>query len=323
MAMHVALLRAVNLGSHNKVGMADLRGFFTQLGLTEPRSLLRSGNVVFGSDRRTGKGLKQLLEREAAKRLDLRTDFFVRSAREWRDIVARNPFPREAERDPAHLVLIVLREAPEDAKVRELQAAIVGREVVRTDGRHAYVLYPDGIGTSRLSHASIERRLGTRGTGRNWNTVLKLDALAGCLSPAPNSGLRRPGRAVRDHQQLAILRALGHPRPDVGAGRDDLETFGLRMHQGGLHQRPADAAPACCGRHVRGPDIQQALPEAVSQHGVALGQTSHAPVMGREMFDRHVVRPNRSGLQEPSTAGRGWPDRSPDHGAGTSTRPKS
>ena len=27
--------------------------------------------------------------------------------------------------------------------------------------------------------AMIEKRLGTRGTGRNWNTVLKLAALAG------------------------------------------------------------------------------------------------------------------------------------------------
>jgi uncharacterized protein (DUF1697 family) len=42
----------------------------------------------------------------------------------------------------------------------------------------AYIVYPDGIGRSRLTNQLIEKMLGTRGTGRNWNTVLKLDALA-------------------------------------------------------------------------------------------------------------------------------------------------
>ena len=33
------------------------------------------------------------------------------------------------------------------------------------------------MGTSRLDNALIERKLGVRGTGRNWNTVLKLAAM--------------------------------------------------------------------------------------------------------------------------------------------------
>jgi uncharacterized protein (DUF1697 family) len=36
-------------------------------------------------------------------------------------------------------------------------------------------------GTSTLTGASIEKKLGTTGTARNWNTVLKLAALAGAL----------------------------------------------------------------------------------------------------------------------------------------------
>jgi uncharacterized protein (DUF1697 family) len=62
--------------------------------------------------------------------------------------------------------------------VTALQKAIVGREIVRAQGRSAYIVYPDGIGRSKLTAAMIEKKLGTRGTGRNWNTVLKLAALA-------------------------------------------------------------------------------------------------------------------------------------------------
>jgi uncharacterized protein (DUF1697 family) len=63
------------------------------------------------------------------------------------------------------------------ADVIALQKAIVGREVVRAKGRCAYVVYPDGAGRSKLTNVMIEKTLGARGTARNWNTVLKLDAL--------------------------------------------------------------------------------------------------------------------------------------------------
>ena len=50
--------------------------------------------------------------------------------------------------------------------------------IVRAEGRQAYIVYPAGIGRSRLTNSLIERKLGTRGTGRNWNTVVRLGALA-------------------------------------------------------------------------------------------------------------------------------------------------
>jgi len=179
MTTSVALLRAVNLPGHNKVTMADLRGFCAGLGFADARTLLQSGNLVFESARRTPAQLERLLEGEAARRLALRTEFFVRTAREWKDVIARNPFHEAAERDPSHLVVLFLKAAPEPRTVGALQAAIAGPELVRADGRQAYITYPAGIGRSRLTNALIESKLGTRGTARNWNTVLKLAALAG------------------------------------------------------------------------------------------------------------------------------------------------
>jgi uncharacterized protein (DUF1697 family) len=60
-----------------------------------------------------------------------------------------------------------------------LRAWIPGREAIEAQGRELYITYPDGIGDSKLTNAVIERRLGVRGTARNWNTVTKLaDMLA-------------------------------------------------------------------------------------------------------------------------------------------------
>ena len=57
--------------------------------------------------------------------------------------------------------------------------SIRGPEILEIVDKQAYVIYPDGVGRSRLTNAAIEAKLGTRTTGRNWNTVLKIAALAG------------------------------------------------------------------------------------------------------------------------------------------------
>ena len=179
MTTHIALLRGINVGGNKKVAMADLRDLLTQLSFGEPRSLLQSGNLVFRSEALTGADLERLLDAEVEKRLGLKTELFVRTPEEWKAVIESNPFPDEAERDPGHLIVMFLKKAPDVQEVEALQAAIQGREVVRAVGRQAYIVYPDGMGTSKLTINVIEKKLGTRGTGRNWNTVLKLGALAG------------------------------------------------------------------------------------------------------------------------------------------------
>ncbi len=176
MTTHVAFLRGINVGGHKRVSMAEFRAFLETLGLKNVKTILVSGNAVFSSGGQSGDRLERLLEEEAGRRLGLETHFFVRDAGELADAVSKNPFPKEAERDPARLVVVFLKSAPTPSAVKALQAAIVGRETVRAAGRQAYIVYPDGQGTSRLTIDVIERHLGTRGTARNWNTVQKLAA---------------------------------------------------------------------------------------------------------------------------------------------------
>jgi uncharacterized protein (DUF1697 family) len=172
----VALLRAVNVGK-TPLPMADLKRVATALGLREPRTLLQTGNLVFGDDGRADTETEALIERALSDRLGLATDVFVRSGAEWRGIVEANPFPREAADDPAHLVLMPLKAAVDEARMAALRSAIKGAEYGELRGRDLYLVYPDGIGRSKLTIGLIEKTLGTRGTGRNWNTVLKLGAM--------------------------------------------------------------------------------------------------------------------------------------------------
>ena len=175
---HLALLRAVNLAGRNTVSMAALREVATGVGLTNAQTLLQSGNLLFTSAAKAPE-LERLLAGAVAAELGVRTEFFVRSVSEWRQLIAANPFPREAKGDPGHLLVVFLKQAPRRPQLDALRSAIVGAEIVAAARRQAYVVYPDGVGRSRLTLALIERHLGCAATGRNWNTVLKLGALAG------------------------------------------------------------------------------------------------------------------------------------------------
>lgn len=167
MALQIALLRGINVGGNKMVSMAGLRDLFTRLGFSDVKTLLQSGNVVFGgAGRQSPAKIEKMLEAEVG------AVCFVRTAKEWAEIVERNPFKAEAKNDPAHFVAMILKDAPQD--VEPLRRAIAGREKVHLDGRVLYAVYPDGQGTSKLTNAAIEKALGTRGTARNWNTVLKL-----------------------------------------------------------------------------------------------------------------------------------------------------
>lgn len=171
MSPHLALLRAVNVGGRT-VALAELRTLFEALGFEDVKTVLQTGNVVFhaaGADA----ALEMRLERAFADRFGFAADFIVRSSEEWARMLAQNPFPDAARDDPSHLLLMPLKSAPTGG------LDWGGPERIALGDRCAYLVYPEGIGRSKLTITVIEKALGVRGTGRNWNTALKLrDALA-------------------------------------------------------------------------------------------------------------------------------------------------
>ena len=177
-ATHVGLLRGVNLGPSRRLAMSDLRAFLTSLGFGQVQTVLQSGTFVFTGGRKSPASLEQLLEAASARGLRMETEVFVRTASEWDTLIKRNPFPAEALRDPSHVLATALKDPPTARAIEALTKFHHGPEPFVVDGRVAYAYYPEGIARSKLALA-MDTKLGTRGTARNWNTVLKLAALVG------------------------------------------------------------------------------------------------------------------------------------------------
>lgn len=180
MPTFIALLRGINMGGHKKVAMSDLRALVEEIGFSDAQTLLQSGNLVFSGPSKPTATLEAQLEAVLLKRLTLKTAVLIRSAAEWKKVIASNPFADEAKRDPSHLALMLLKNKPSVAAVAALKKAIIGREYFEADGRALYAYFPDGFGTTKFTTALIDRTLSTTATARNWNTVVKIAKAAGC-----------------------------------------------------------------------------------------------------------------------------------------------
>lgn len=86
MAPTLALLRGVNVGGKGKVDMAALRTVFEAQGLTDVRTYLNTGNVVFRGD-----AVASRLERAIAERFDVESMVLLRTSKEIDRLISALP----------------------------------------------------------------------------------------------------------------------------------------------------------------------------------------------------------------------------------------
>lgn len=172
-----ALMRAVNVGGKGSLPMAEVREMLAEAGFDTPETLLASGNAVVGSDLAPDE-VERRFEAGIEKRFGFKTDVLVRDVDQLKTVIAKNPFPEFAKERPSTFIVYFLRGEP-DGDLADLKPFCIFGEEIAVGPGCLYLCYPDGSGTSKLSGATIERKLKVRGTGRNWNTVGKLVAKLG------------------------------------------------------------------------------------------------------------------------------------------------
>jgi uncharacterized protein (DUF1697 family) len=170
----ISLLRAVNLGSHNKVSMPALREHLAEAGFEDVRTYVQSGNLVTTSGHRTERGVARAVRKVVAERHGVDVPVIVRSPEDLARVLALNPFPAAARSRPQLVSVVFFEQALDGADAFVEHAASLGEEVVVV-GRELYVSYTArGVHATKLTPAVLRRRLGQDGTARNWRTVQAL-----------------------------------------------------------------------------------------------------------------------------------------------------
>jgi uncharacterized protein (DUF1697 family) len=171
----VALLRGVNLGPHHRIAMEPLREVYQSAGLSDVRTLLQSGNIVFQSKARSLDRLAAQLEAAFEARFGFHSDVFLRTAEELRAVASACPFAGREGCDPSKLAVTFLAASPDEG-ARARLAAIQGiAEELQAGARELYIYYPNGMARPQLTAAMMNKAIGkVSSTTRNWNTVTKL-----------------------------------------------------------------------------------------------------------------------------------------------------
>jgi uncharacterized protein (DUF1697 family) len=189
---HVAFLRGINVGRAKRVAMSDLRKLVEDLGYRDVVTLLNSGNVVFTvpGGARGDPGAR--IERGIAERLGVSSKVTTLTAEELADAVRANPL-RQASDNPSRFLIAVIRKSSDRTLLEPLSRQKWGKEAFAVGDRVAYMWCPVGILDSPLGVA-LGKALGDGVTTRNWNTMVKLLALAGGGGPTDGTPRTRGKR---------------------------------------------------------------------------------------------------------------------------------
>jgi uncharacterized protein (DUF1697 family) len=174
----IILLRAVNVGGTAKVPMEELRNALAAAGYGNVRSYIASGNLFVDTEQ------DDALVKQSVDGI-LNTQFSISGSRsilregvDIHRIVKANPFRDVAQNRPEFLHVHFLASQPQ-ANAEMNLTSYKGAERLRLDGQNLYINYVNGAGQSALTPRFLETALGTAGTARNWNTVLKLAEMTG------------------------------------------------------------------------------------------------------------------------------------------------
>lgn len=175
MHRYVALLRAINVGSH-LVKMDRLRALFEEMGFENVQTFIASGNVIFDSPSTDTKALEQQIEAHLKQSLGYAVDTFLRTPAELAAIVAHDPFPGEDEADRHALYVTFIRDPLSAGACEKLSAFNSPTDEFRAHQREVYWLCRLKMSDSPITGAKLEKAFGGSGTMRNVTTVRRLAA---------------------------------------------------------------------------------------------------------------------------------------------------
>jgi uncharacterized protein (DUF1697 family) len=163
----ILLLRAVNLGPNNKVAMPALKALLEEVGHTDVKTYLNSGNATFESAEPSAQRVASDVENAIRSRLNLDIRCCVRRESALRKALDELPDL------PGYVVVNVLFDRPTPTALKEFLETDWSPEVVRGNSQVLYIGFENAART-KLTNAKIEKALGVSASARTPATLRKL-----------------------------------------------------------------------------------------------------------------------------------------------------
>lgn len=187
MAVLAAFIRGINVGGRGMLPMASLRALCEKLGYESVATYVQSGNVVFRAGAKEAARAAGRIEGAIEKVHGFRPTVVARTVEQVRAVVGANPFAGRQGVEGGRLLVMFLSAPATAEAARAIRTLSKGPEELVLVGEELFMHLPNGVSGSKVSMAAVEKALGVPATGRNWNTVTKVLAMAEELEGASES----------------------------------------------------------------------------------------------------------------------------------------
>jgi len=173
MGQFAALLRGINVSGQKKILMAELRATLTKAGLSNVKTYIQSGNVVFESEK-SADTLEKDIHETILKRFGFEVPVMVLTIENINKAIQENPYPERAEENHKKVYFTFLSQNPDSRMATELEKEMYEGETLEIKGKTAFFYSENPYGKSKLNNNYIEKKLKLRATTRNYKTVMTL-----------------------------------------------------------------------------------------------------------------------------------------------------
>lgn len=174
MVTFIALLRGINVSGKKLIKMTELVQALSGAGISNVRTYIQSGNVVFESGTDNPLIVEKLIHDKIRERFGLEVPVQVIQRSELIHISNLNPFINDRGLAADRLHLTSLKAIPDPLLVDETGAGNFLPDEFLVSGRTVYLYCPDGCGRTKLTNTFFEKKLKVSATTRNWATITKL-----------------------------------------------------------------------------------------------------------------------------------------------------
>lgn len=174
MTTHLALLRGINVSGHNMMKMEALKTMLENIGFTNVRTYLQSGNVFIDTEEESASKVGFMIKQEIFKVFGHEVPTIVITKDDLELCFKNSPYLKEKDIDTKKLYVAFVSTELKKENINDLKISQFKPDEASIDGNRIFIKYDVGAGKTRLEGKYIEKKLNVIVTMRNWNTVTNL-----------------------------------------------------------------------------------------------------------------------------------------------------
>lgn len=174
MTTHLALLRGINVSGHNMMKMEALKTMLENIGFTNVRTYLQSGNVFVDTEEESASKVGFMIKQEIFKVFGHEVPTIVITKEDLELCFKNSPYLKEKDIDTKNLYVAFVSTELKKENINDLKISQFKPDEASIDGNRIFIKYAVGAGKTRLEGKYIEKKLNVIVTMRNWNTVTNL-----------------------------------------------------------------------------------------------------------------------------------------------------